>query len=226
VIGICASAGGPPLLTFLLSALPADYPVPVLIVQHLSHGFTEGLASSLDRSATLPVGVAVPGTRLEPGAWLAPEGAHLTLTVSGWLVRDQRVAAARQYRPSGDVLLSSIALAAGRAGVAIVLSGMGSDGAAGAAAVHRAGGLAIAQDEQSSAVFGMPEAAMSQGVDVVLSPSAIAARLLALRHQPLPPHRAHPPHSAQQADRRGAAPLWDPVQHVDHANPGSPEAQW
>jgi two-component system chemotaxis response regulator CheB len=226
VIGICASAGGPQMLMFLLSALPADYPIPILIVQHLSSGFTQGLASWLDRSAALPVSVAVPGTQLQPGAWLAPEGAHLTLTVSGWLARDGHVAAARQYRPSGDVLLSSIALAAGRAGVAIVLSGMGSDGAAGAAAVHRAGGLAIAQDEQSSAVFGMPEAAMSQGVDVVLSPSAMAARLLALRHQPLPPHRAHPPHRPQQADRRAATPLWDPAHHVDRANPGSPEARW
>jgi two-component system chemotaxis response regulator CheB len=186
VIGICASAGGPQLLTFLLSALPAGYPIPILIVQHLSPGFTDGLAGWLDRNAALPVGVAVPGTRLRPGAWLAPEGAHLTLTVSGWLARDRRVAAATQYRPSGDVLLSSIALAAGPAGVAIVLSGMGSDGAAGAAAVQHSGGLAIAQDEQSSAVFGMPEAAMSQGVDVTASPSAIAARLLELRHQTLP----------------------------------------
>ena len=134
VIGICASAGGPQVLTFLLSALPDGYPIPILIVQHLSPGFTDGLASWLDRSAALPVGVAVPGTRLRPGAWLAPEGTHLTLTVSGWLARDRRVAAATQYRPSGDVLLSSIALAAGPAGVAIVLSGMGSDGAAGAAA--------------------------------------------------------------------------------------------
>ncbi len=186
VIGICASAGGPQVLTFLLSALPDGYPIPILIVQHLSPGFTDGLASWLDRSAALPVGVAVPGTRLRPGAWLAPEGTHLTLTVSGWLARDRRVAAATQYRPSGDVLLSSIALAAGPAGVAIVLSGMGSDGAAGAAGVQRSGGLAIAQDEQSSAVFGMPEAAMSQGVDVTASPSAIAVRLLELRHQPLP----------------------------------------
>ena len=104
VVGICASAGGPQMLTFLLGALPADYPIPILIVQHLSPGFTDALASSLDRSAALPVGVAEPGTRLRPGAWLAPEGEHLTLTVSGWLARDRRVAAARQYRPSGDVL--------------------------------------------------------------------------------------------------------------------------
>ena len=137
--------------------------------------------------------------------------------MSGRLALDRPGGRRQQYRPSGDVLLSSIALAAGRAGVAIVLSGMGSDGAAGAAAVQRSGGLAIAQDEQSSAVFGMPKAAMSQGVDVVLSPAAIAARLLELRHQPLPPHRAHPP---QQADSRGATHVWDPAHHVDRANPG------
>jgi two-component system, chemotaxis family, protein-glutamate methylesterase/glutaminase len=191
VVGICASAGGPQMLTFLLSALPADYPVPILIVQHLSPGFTEGLARWLDRSAAIPVAVAEPGTQLSPGAWLAPEGAHLRLTVAGWLARDRR-AASRHHRPSGDVLLSSIAMAAGRAGVAIVLSGMGSDGAAGAAAVQRSGGLAIAQDEQSSAVFGMPEAAMGLGVEVVLSPGGIASRLLSLRYQPLPVPPAPP----------------------------------
>ena len=74
------------------------------------------------------------------------------------------------HRPSGDVLLSSIAAAAGQAGVAVILSGMGTDGAAGAAAVRRRGGLVIAQDEQSSAVFGMPKAAIDLGVDAVLSP--------------------------------------------------------
>ena len=88
------------------------------------------------------------------------------------------------HRPSGDVLLTSIAAAAGRAGVAVVLTGMGSDGAAGAGAVLRRGGLAIAQDEQSSAVFGMPKSAIDLGVTVVLSPEKIAACLLGLRHEP------------------------------------------
>ena len=86
----------------------------------------------------------------------------------------------------GDVLLGSIAEAAGRTGVAVVLSGIGSDGAAGAAAVRRSGGLAIAQDEGSSAVFGMPKAAIDLGVGIVLSPSQIAACLLGLRPDPLP----------------------------------------
>ena len=119
------------------------------------------------------------------GAWLAPDGAHLTLAVTGRLALDRRTVAG-PHRPSGDVLLSSIGAAAGQAGVAVVLSGMGADGAAGAAAVRRRGGLVIAQDEQSSAVFGMPKAAIDLGVQSVLSPAEIVNCLRGLRHEPLP----------------------------------------
>ncbi len=184
VVGVCASVGGPQLLMLLLNGLPADYPIPVLIVQHMAAGFTEGFARWLDRTAGIPTGIAEPGRQAAPGAWLAPEGAHLTLTGAGRLALDRHTVA-RKYRPSGDVLLRSIAAAAGRTGVAVVLSGMGSDGAVGAAAVRRAGGLAIAQDERSSAVFGMPKAAIDLGVDAVLSPGEIVACLRGLRHDPL-----------------------------------------
>lgn len=184
VIGICASTGGPQLLMYLLEALPADYPTPVLIVQHIAAGFTDGLVRWLDQSVALPVRLATQGAMALPGASLAPEGADLMLAAGGRLRLD-RLTAAGAHRPSGDVLLTSIADAAGSAGVAVVLSGMGRDGAIGAADVRRRGGLAIAQDEQSSAVFGMPKAATEHGVDVVLPPAEIAACLLALRHQPL-----------------------------------------
>jgi len=99
---------------------------------------------------------------------------------------DSSVYQFRRHRPSGDVLFESIAAAAGRAGVAIVLSGMGADGAAGAAAVRGRGGLAIAQDKESSAVYGMPKAAIDRGVDAVLSPAEIANYLLGLSHEPFP----------------------------------------
>ncbi len=183
VIGICASTGGPQVLAGLLGALPADYPIPILIVQHIGAGFTEGLASWLNQTARLPVAVATADMRARPGAWIAPQGAHLKVAATGWLSLDRRTVVGR-HRPSADALLVSIAAAAGRAGVAIVLSGMGTDGAAGAAAVAARGGLAIAQDEESSAVYGMPKAAADCGVTVVLPPDGIASALIALTHQP------------------------------------------
>jgi two-component system, chemotaxis family, protein-glutamate methylesterase/glutaminase len=180
-IGVCASTGGPQILARLLEALPADYPIPLLVVQHIGAGFTEGLARWLDQTARLPVAVATAGTPASAGAWIAPAGAHLKLTAAGLLALD-RNSVVSQHRPSGNVLLESIAAAAGRAGVAIVLSGMGTDGASGAAAVQRAGGLAIAQDEESSAVYGMPKAAVDLGVSVVLPPARIAESLLRLSY--------------------------------------------
>jgi len=185
VIGICASTGGPQILARLLHVLPVDYPIPLLVVQHIGAGFAEGLADWLDQTVRLPVAIARDGMRAGAGAWIAPDGAHLKLSGNGRLSLDRHGPPGR-HRPSGDILLESIAAAAGPAGVGIVLSGMGADGAAGAAAVRRAGGLAIAQDRESSAVFGMPRAAIDLGVEVVLAPADIAAALLQLSHQPLP----------------------------------------
>lgn len=185
VIGVCASSGGPQVLIRLLEVLPADYPIPILIVQHIGAGFTDGLARWLDQSLRLPVAVAADGARAGPGAWIAPGGAHLKLTATGQLSLDRRTIAGR-HCPSGDVLFGSIAAAAGEAAVAIVLTGMGADGAAGAVAVRDRGGLAIAQDSKSSAVYGMPRAAMSLGVQIALPPGEIAAALLRLSYEPLP----------------------------------------
>jgi two-component system chemotaxis response regulator CheB len=185
VVGVCGSTGAPQVLAGLLAALPADYPIPILIVQHISPGFTDGLVRWLDGLAVLPVGIAADGARPRPGAWIAPEGAHLELAASGRLRLDTCTVAGR-HRPSGDVLFESIATAAGAAGVAVVLSGMGRDGAAGAAAVRRHGGLVIAQDEESSAIFGMPKAAIERGADLVLAPDEIAASLRDLRTEQLP----------------------------------------
>jgi two-component system, chemotaxis family, protein-glutamate methylesterase/glutaminase len=185
VIGICASTGGPPILASLLDAVPADYPIPILVVQHIGAGFTDGLARWLNQTVRLPVAVARDGARLGPGAWIAPEGAYLKLAASGRLMLDRHTAVGL-HRPSGDALFESMAATAGKTAAAIVLSGMGADGAAGAAAVRGRGGLAIAQNEESSAVYGMPKAAIDLGVDVVLSPGEIAQALLGLSHVPFP----------------------------------------
>jgi len=154
------------------------------VVQHISAGFAEGLATWLDQTVPIAVAMAADGAPAAPGAWLAPPGAHLELAVTRRLRLDRHTAAG-PHRPSGDVLLGSIAEVAGPAGVAVVLSGIGRDGASGAAAVRRRGGLVIAQDEESSAVYGMPRAAMAGGSGLVLSPDEIAACLSGLRHRPL-----------------------------------------
>ncbi len=147
VVGVCASAGGPQAFAAVVAELPADYPIPILLVQHIAAGFTEGLARWLNHNAGIPVALAPDGERVTPGVWIAPEGAHLTLGVTG------------RFRLG--------------------------DGAAGAAEVLRHGGLAMAQDEQSSAIFGMPQSAISQGVDLVLPPAGIASYLLRLSHRRL-----------------------------------------
>jgi two-component system chemotaxis response regulator CheB len=172
-------------LARLLASRPAGYPVPILIVQHIAAGFTESLADWLGQSARVPVRVAADGTPAGPGAWLAPPGAHLTISGSGRLSLDRRTVTGI-HRPSGDVLFESIASAAGPAGVAVVLSGLGSDGARGAAAVKNSGGLAMTVDERSAAVYGMPRAAIERGIDLVLPAGEVAARLGVLSYQPLP----------------------------------------
>ncbi|HEY9244208.1 MAG TPA: chemotaxis protein CheB [Streptosporangiaceae bacterium] len=185
VIGICASTGGPQVLFHVLSSLPPNYPIPLLVVQHMGPGFTEGLVRWLDRNVGIDVTMAEDQLPLAAGAWVGPKGAHLCLGGDGRLVLD-RSSPSGPHRPSADALLTSIAVHAGRAGAAVVLTGMGRDGAAGAAAVRRAGGLVIAQDEPSSAVFGMPKAVIEQGADLVLPPSEIADALAHLGHLPLP----------------------------------------
>lgn len=185
VVGICASTGGPQVLFHVLSSLPPNYAIPLLVVQHMGPGFTHGLVRWLDRNIGLEVTMAEDRLPLTAGVWVAPEGAHLCLGGDGRLMLD-RNSPSGPHRPSADALLTSIAAQAGRAGTAVVLTGMGRDGAAGVAAVRRAGGLVIAQDETSSAVFGMPKAAIQQGADLVLPPSGIADALAHLGHLPLP----------------------------------------
>jgi two-component system, chemotaxis family, protein-glutamate methylesterase/glutaminase len=179
VIGLCASAGGPHTLAAVLGAIPATFAIPILVVQHMATGFTEGFARWLNDQVPLTVRLAGAGPA-GPGIWVAPEGAHLTLNGANRLVLDERDDAG-PHRPSADVLLRSVAASAGACGVAVVLSGMGRDGAAGLGEVKRAGGLTIAQDEGSSAVFGMPKAAAERGAELVLAPGAIGLRLAALR---------------------------------------------
>lgn len=180
VIGICASTGGPQALASVLADIPATFPIPILVVQHMSAGFIDGFAHWLDTEVPLRVQLAAPGARPTPGVWVAPEGAHLILSKRGRIALDQTTVTGL-HRPSGDVLLTSLALAAGPDAVAVVLTGMGRDGAEGLSDVRRAGGLTIAQDEATSAVFGMPRAAAECGSELVLPLEGIPQRLRALQ---------------------------------------------
>jgi chemotaxis response regulator CheB len=177
VVGVCASTGGPQALSVLLGALPPSFPYPVLVVQHIVAGFVDGLARLLDQTSSLPVRLAAHGMRPVHGVYLAPDDVHLRLGAGGRLALDRRPAV-RGHRPSGDALLESMAEhLAGRA-TGIVLTGMGRDGATGIRAIRDAGGLTIAQDEATSAIFGMPRAAAENGAELVLGLDAIAPRLV------------------------------------------------
>jgi two-component system, chemotaxis family, protein-glutamate methylesterase/glutaminase len=179
VIGICASTGGPHALATILQALPATFAIPIMVVQHITPGFTEGLVRWLADSIPLPVRMAEHGVKLEPGVWIAPEEVDLVLE------RSDRLALAHSdgpalHRPSADALLTSLAESAERNAVAVVLTGMGRDGGVGVQAVRAAGGLTIAQDEQTSTVFGMPKAAFESGAELVLPLHEIAGQLMQL----------------------------------------------
>jgi two-component system, chemotaxis family, protein-glutamate methylesterase/glutaminase len=182
VIGICASTGGPRALTEVLGRLPTDFAIPILVVQHMTPGFLDQMVSWLDGNLALAVGVAKDGQQLASGIWFAPDGTHLRLEATRRLRLDADTTAGN-HRPSGDVLLSSIARVAGAKAVAVVLSGMGRDGADGLAAVAAAGGQTIAQDEHSSGVYGMPRAAVESGAKTVLAPEAIGDELAALERR-------------------------------------------
>jgi two-component system chemotaxis response regulator CheB len=179
VVGIVASTGGPQALAVVLSALPADYPLPILVVQHIASGFTEGLARWLDGAVPLPVRLGEDGAPPRPGVTVGPEGAHLVLREDWTLFLDRR-SPAGLHRPSADMLLTSIATSAKHAGVGVVLTGMGRDGAAGTEALLEAGGLTIAQDEATSAVYGMPREAAKRGAELILPLGEIAGVLMNL----------------------------------------------
>ena len=176
VIGICASTGGPHALATLLSGIPSGFPVPILVVQHIAAGFSEGLARWLNATVPLAVRLAEDGAQALRGVTLAPDGADLILGPEGILELDRTTPSAL-HRPSADALLRSIAQYARSAGVAVVLTGMGRDGADGLGAVRAAGGMTIAQDEETSAVFGMPCEAAKRGAAMILPIGKIADAL-------------------------------------------------
>lgn len=185
IVAIAASTGGPAALARILSELPIDFSLPVLVVQHMAKGFGDGFTAWLKTTGPLRVKVAEDGEPLCPRTvYVAPDDRHLgvadrsTLAVSA-------AAPVDGFRPSGTFLFESVANAFGPSVVAVVLTGMGEDGVAGLFAVRRAGGCVVVQDEETSIVFGMPGAAVAAGLaDTTVPLGSIAGRLceLAARH--------------------------------------------
>jgi two-component system, chemotaxis family, protein-glutamate methylesterase/glutaminase len=176
VIGIASSTGGPQVLEQILSTLPVDFPVPVLVVQHIAHGFAPSLVEWLDSRCHLPVRIAEAGLFVQPGVWIA-DGKHLVMQSGKFGVSTQ--ASVSGHCPSGTVLFQSLAAEFGAAALGVILTGMGEDGAIGLQALHDAGGVTIAQNFSSSVVHGMPGAAIALGAaDFALPPDDIATAML------------------------------------------------
>jgi two-component system, chemotaxis family, protein-glutamate methylesterase/glutaminase len=179
IIAVVSSTGGPNALFKVLRDLPSGFPAPILIVQHMSPGFIHGLAEWLNHEDHIRVRVAENKGALLPGeALLAPDNAHLTVGENHHikLVDAPPVGG---HRPSGNTLLESIGACYGRHALGVILTGMGHDGAEGMAALKTAGGKTIAQDQDTSVIFGMPKSAINLGVvDLVLPLSKIASAIV------------------------------------------------
>ena len=174
VVAIGASTGGPQALREILTRLPADFSVPVLVVQHTTAGYSHTLVDWLQLGTRLRVCIAEDGQPFSrPGVYVAPTERHLVVRGRHLALLDEPPCSL--HRPSATVLFRSVAAAYGARAVGILLTGMGDDGAAGLLEMKRSGGFTIAQDEASSVVFGMPAEAIRLGA---------ASRVLAPRDMP------------------------------------------
>jgi two-component system chemotaxis response regulator CheB len=185
VVAIGASTGGTEALREILVQLPPDAP-PIVIVQHMPPGFTRAFAARLDTMTAIRVKEAEDGDRVFSGRVLiAPGDFHMTLARSGadYNVRLHTGERVNHHRPSIDVLFESCARWAGANAVGVILTGMGSDGAKGLAAMRECGAHTVAQDEESCVVYGMPrEAALLGAAEAVLSLSRIPNAILQYSH--------------------------------------------
>jgi two-component system chemotaxis response regulator CheB len=162
VVGVVGSTGAPRVLRDLLAGLPVDFPAPIAVVQHTERGFATALVSWLAAASKLQVKIAREGDSVAPGqVVVAGDDAHMELALDG-RVRLQSGDVVDGFRPSGTVLLSSLAAVFGRRALGVVLSGMGSDGAVGLGAIYAAGGTAVVEDPESAVVAGMPERALAR----------------------------------------------------------------
>jgi len=184
ILAIGASTGGPPALLDILSHLPAQLPVGVLVVQHMPPGFAANFVERLSALCELKVREASDGGAIQAGAvYVAPAGWHMTAIRGAHVPCSTRLSkspAGTLHIPSVDVLMCSVAETFHNRAMGVLLTGMGVDGARGMKAIHDAGGWTIGQDAGSSAVYGMPRAAANLGALHRIVPlSQICSQILA-----------------------------------------------
>lgn len=187
IVAVGSSTGGPQALESILTQLPSDLAIPVLIVQHMPPGFTKPFAERLDSLCAVNVREASQRELVRAGvAYIAPAGIHLTVERSSSMVASivlMPEPSDALHIPSVNVMMESVAAAFGTLTMGIILTGMGCDGAEGMTAIHRAGGITIGQDEGSSAVYGMPRACAERGIlQAVVPLSQIARHILNATH--------------------------------------------
>lgn len=163
LIALAASTGGPAAVQAVLQGLPRDFPVPLVLVQHLSDGFAEALIEWLRRSLSLSVVAAADGEIPQPGTLYVAAGQQHLVVRPGPVLGLVRGAPVQGHKPSANVLFQSLARTLGPKGVGVILTGMGEDGADGLLELRRAGGVTYAQDEASCVVYGMPREAVRRG---------------------------------------------------------------
>jgi Chemotaxis response regulator containing a CheY-like receiver domain and a methylesterase domain len=190
VIAIGTSTGGPNALQTILSALPANLTVPIIVVQHMPAGFIHHLAERLNKFSALRVCEAVQGQPLRAGhVYLAPSGKHLTvrrLSHREVVVCLSLLPSNVAHTPSVDVMMLSIAEVFQSSAMGIILTGMGTDGADGMQAIFRHGGRTVGQDEATCIVYGMPRSCEERGILQEVSPlTEISSRILAAVGMPL-----------------------------------------
>jgi two-component system chemotaxis response regulator CheB len=182
---IASSTGGPKALSRFFSLLPGDFPVPIIIVQHNSTGFDKSFAQWLGTFTTLKVKLAEEGETPQPGiVYIAQTDKHLELRGTdgqSMVMRYNDDAPEGNQKPAADVLSRTAAASLKQSVISVVMTGMGSDGAAGTQKIRELGGITLAQDEESSLIYGMPKAAAETGcVDMVLPLDRIPEELVKL----------------------------------------------
>ncbi len=181
LVVIASSTGGPGVLAEIFSKLPATFPVPILVVQHITPGFSSGLASWLNQQSLLEIRLARHAEEPRPGQVLiAPDNCHMQINSVGLISLSPTLPVCNQ-RPSATVLFESVARVYGNSAIGVILTGMGSDGAEGLLAMRRMGAHTIAQNKETCIVFGMPAVAIELGAaEQVLAIPQIVPALMAL----------------------------------------------